>query len=100
MILQWTYKPGNMDDSASETTSRHTSVYLLSISFRESFCHKSNSGAKNLWTDKQTDNSAPWREEAEGHQAQVFINVIFVLYIKSRQVSVRLDTAWIRTRNP
>ena len=29
-----------------------------------------------------------------------FLSMLLLYYIKSRQVSIRLDTAWIRTRNP
>ena len=51
--------PGNKDDSASETTGEHSIVNLLVIAFVSPPSRKSSSGARNLRTDKQTDNPAP-----------------------------------------
>ena len=48
---------------------------------RESFCHKSNSGAKKQQTDNQTGRLAPWWEHAGRPLDSIFLSLLFlVLY--------------------
>ena len=57
MILQWTFKPGNKDDSASETTGEHFNCQPISNSFRESTNPQVEFRIKKS-KDKQTDGQA------------------------------------------
>ena len=59
MIPKRTFKPGNKDDSASATTSRHTIVYLLVMAFENPPILRSSSGSRNQQTNRQTDRLSP-----------------------------------------
>ena len=89
MILQWTYKPGNTDDSASETTS---SVYLLVIAFVSPFA-ASRILEQRIYEPTNRRTTRPRDVKNRKVIKLKFLSMLFLYYIKSRQVSIRLDTA-------
>ena len=92
MILQWTYKPGNTDDSAGATTSRHTSVYLLQIAFVSPFA-ASRILEQRIYEPTNRRTTRPRDVKKRKVIELKFLSMLFLYYIKSRQVSIRLDTA-------